>query len=133
MPKKVLNPDRIRMPSEWRNAWILFALSMAVGMGGPKVFLLADVGNMNPGIWRWLWPLIFALVITPSTIHFYRVKRKWTKIIRDTGGLLCPNCAYILSGSKEEGAGVTCSECGHYIEDWKGLNERWAKKVKKFK
>ena len=132
MPKKPIKPDRVRTPREWWNAKILLALSIAFagGVTGVGGFALWEAKGISVPLWVWL--VVVVVVGVPSVVNVRRVRRKWSKHIEDNGGLLCPNCAYVVKGSKEEGNGVRCAECGYFIEDWKGLHERWLKKLKWF-
>ena len=128
MPAKPIRPDHVRTPRQWWHARILLALGMTIGLAisGVGVTFLRDETDI--AIPFWLRLLIIPVFFTPGVVHSIAVKRRWTRIIRDNNGLLCPNCAYVVKGSKEEGTGVRCAECGHFIQDCKSLHERWLKK-----
>ena len=125
MPKKPIQPDRVRTPPQWRRARLM--LMGAVGLMLTYV-IIAIAGTIWWGGFRldyWWWIASLAAVTGVFLWSDYFVRRVWKKRIIEHDGLMCPQCAYPLAGCPEKENSITCPECGYITDDTRELFERW--------
>lgn len=132
MPKKPIQPDRVRPPKEWWDARIY---NIAVGVIWLAIYFpcLGLVFEGRLKIITIVLAFVFYLVVGSFVSwNELRVRKIWIRRIIKHNGLMCPQCAYLLSGIQADRGSATCPECGYLTEDTYQLFQRWRTSIKRF-
>lgn len=116
----------------FRRQTVVFVLLMA---GGPIVIwgggaLAIWLLNMPWIRMTWLWAIAGPLQVG-AMIWWFRAVSRLSKRVRETDGLLCPNCGYDL---RDRGDPEQCSECGLRVTDERAVQawRHWRRVKRKY-
>ncbi|MEL7473331.1 MAG: hypothetical protein AAGK04_08440, partial [Planctomycetota bacterium] len=70
--------------------------------------------------YNWMWLLAGPLQVG-TCVWWIRAVSRLRRLVRETGGMLCPRCGYDLRGRADE---TLCSECGLRVSDGE-IDEAW--------
>lgn len=129
MAAKPTRPDRRRSPVQCRRAWALFVFALVLTLAVFSGVLFWYLNENGMLLAKWVGFLLFLLLVLPAAINVYRVQSRWYKLVLEHEGLLCPMCAYPLTGLRQNAKGITCSECGHVTTDTAEVRAYWLEKT----